>query len=171
MLMSWYILLIAAVAVERVVELVVSTSNLAWSRARGGVEFGVNHYPTMVTLHTYLLVGCLVEVIALHRPFVALLGWPMLALAVGAQVLRWWCITTLGPQWNTRVIVIPDAPRVTGGPYRFFSHPNYVAVVVEGIALPLVYGAWITALVFTVLNIALLRTRILVENAALASLT
>jgi methyltransferase len=171
MLMSWYILLIAAVAVERVVELVVSTRNLAWSRARGGVEFGVNHYPTMVTLHTYLLVGCLVEVIALHRPFVALLGWPMLALAVGAQVLRWWCITTLGPQWNTRVIVIPDAPRVTGGPYRFFSHPNYVAVVVEGIALPLVYGAWITALVFTVLNIALLRTRIRVENAALASLT
>jgi methyltransferase len=169
--MSWYILLIAAVAVERVVELVVSTRNLAWSRARGGVEFGVNHYPTMVTLHTYLLVGCLVEVIALHRPFVPFLGWPMLALALGAQVLRWWCITTLGPQWNTRVIVIPDARRVTGGPYRFFSHPNYVAVVVEGIALPLVYGAWITALVFTVLNIELLRTRIRVENAALASLT
>ena len=88
-----------------------------------------------------------------------------------AQVLRWWCITTLGPQWNTRVVVIPDAPRVTGGPYRFFSHPNYVAVVVEGIALPLVHSAWITALVFTVLNAALLRTRIGVENSALASLT
>jgi methyltransferase len=115
-------------------------------------------------------VGCLVEVIALHRPFVPLLGWPMLALVVGAQVLRWWCITTLGPQWNTRVVVIPDAPRVTGGPYRFFSHPNYVAVVVEGIALPLVYSAWITGLVFTVLNAALLRTRIGVENSALASL-
>src|SRR3954466_14707049 len=167
--MPWYILLIAAVAVERVVELVVSNRNFAWSRARGGVEFGANHYPTMVTLHTTLVVGCLLEVIALQRPFVPSLGWPMLALVVGAQVLRWRCITTLGPQWNTRVVVIPDAPRVTGGPYRFFSHPNYVAVVVEGIALPLVHSAWITALAFTVLNAALLRTRIRVEEAAPAT--
>jgi methyltransferase len=168
--MSWFILLIAAVAVERVFELDVSTRNLAWSRARGGAEFGVRHYPTMVTLHTCLLVGCVVEVVALQRPFVPLLGWPMLALVVGAQILRWRCITTLGHQWNTRVVVIPDAPRVTRGPYRLFSHPNYVAVVVEGIALPLVQSAWITALMFTVLNAALLRTRIGVENAALASL-
>jgi methyltransferase len=168
--MSWYMLLIAAVAAERVVELAVSTRNLAWSRARGGVEFGVNHYPAMVALHTALLLGCLVEVIALQRPFVPSLGWPMLALVVAAQVLRWRCITTLGPQWSTRVIVIPDAPRVTGGPYRFFSHPNYVAVVVEGIALPLVHTAWITALVFTVVNAALLRTRIGIENSALARL-
>ena len=168
--MIWYALLIAAVALERIAELVVSQRNLSWSRTRGGVEFGAGHYPAMVALHTGLLVGCVVEVIALHRPFVPLLGWPMLALVVGAQALRWWCITTLGPQWNTRVVVIPDAPRVTSGPYRFFSHPNYVAVVVEGIALPLVHSAWITALVFTVLNAALLRTRIGVENSALASL-
>lgn len=168
--MSWYILLIAAVATERVVELVVSTRNLAWSRARGGVEFGARHYPTMVALHTGLLVGCLVEAIALQRRFLPALGWPMLALMVGAQVLRWRCITTLGPQWNTRVLVIPDAPRITGGPYRYFSHPNYVAVVAEGVALPLVHTAWITALVFTMLNAALLRTRIGVENVALASL-
>src|ERR1700759_4573952 len=154
--MSWYILLIAAVAVERVVELVVSTRNLAWSRARGGVEFGAHHYPTMVTLHTGLLVGCLVEVIALHRPFVPLLGWPMLALVVGAQALRWWCITTLGPQWNTRVIVVPGMVPVKKGPYKIFSHPNYVAVVLEGIALPLVHACWITAVVFTVLNAVLL---------------
>ena len=126
--------------------------------------------PEHVALHTGLLVGCLVEAIALHRPFLPVLGWPMPALVLGAQVLRWWCITTLGPQWNTRVVVIPDAPRVTGGPYRFFSHPNYVAVVVEGVALPLVHTAWIIALVFTVLNAALLRTRIGVENSALASL-
>lgn len=168
--MSWYVLLIAAVAVERVVELVVSTRNLAWSRARGGVEFGARHYPVMVVLHTGLLAGCLVEAIALHRPFLPLLGWSMFALVLAAQVLRWWCITTLGHQWNTRVVVIPDAPRVSGGPYRFFSHPNYVAVVVEGFALPLVHTAWVTALVFTVLNALLLRTRITVENAALARL-
>ena len=168
--MAWYVLLIVAVAVERVAELVVSTRNLAWSRARGGVEFGARHYPVMVALHTGLLAGCLLEVLALHRPFLSVVGWPMLALVLASQGLRWWCIATLGHQWNTRVVVIPDAPRVTRGPYRFFSHPNYVAVVVEGFALPLVHSAWITALVFTVLNAALLRTRISVENEALARL-
>jgi methyltransferase len=95
----------------------------------------------------------------------------MLTVVVAAQVLRWWCITSLGSQWNTRVIVISDAPRVTGGPYRFIPHPNYVAVVLEGIALPLVHSAWLTAIVFTVLNALLLHTRIKVENNALASLT
>lgn len=168
MSMVLYVLLIAAVATERIAELVVSQRNLAWSRGHGGVEFGARHYPAMVVLHTALLAGCLLE--AFHRPFLPALGWPMLAVVLGAQVLRWWCITTLGHQWNTRVVVIPDAARVTGGPYRFFSHPNYVAVVVEGIALPLVHTAWMTAVVFTVLNGFVLRTRIGVENAALARL-
>ncbi|BBX06192.1 isoprenylcysteine carboxyl methyltransferase family protein [Mycolicibacterium aichiense] len=169
--MTWYVLLVAAVAAERLAELVVAKRNLAWSRAQGGVEFGASHYPLMVVLHTGFLAGALVEVIGLHRPFLPALGWPMLAIVVGAQALRWWCITTLGRQWNTRVVVIPGATRVDGGPYRFFSHPNYVAVVAEGIALPLVHTGWITALVFTVLNAALLRTRIRTENAALASLS
>lgn len=169
--MSWYALLIAAVAVERVVELVVSQRNLAWSRARGGVEYGAGHYPAMVALHTALLLGCLVEVYWLHRPFLPWLGWPMLAVVVAAQVLRWWCITTLGPQWNTRVVIVPGASRVTGGPYRVVPHPNYVAVIAEGVALPLVHTAWITALAFTVLNAVLLARRIDVENTALAELT
>jgi methyltransferase len=168
--MCWYVLLIIAVAVERVAELVVSTRNLNWSRARGGVEFGAGHYPAMVALHCGLLAGCLLEPIALHRAFLPALGWPMLVVVLAAQGLRWWCITTLGHQWNTRVVVVPDAPRVTAGPYRFFSHPNYVAVVAEGVALPLVHTAWITALLFTVLNAALLRTRIKVEDTALARL-
>jgi methyltransferase len=168
--MTWYALLIVAVAAERVAELVVSTRNLAWSVARGGVELGARHYPAMVALHTGLVAGCLVEAIALDRPFIPALGWPMLAIVLASQGLRWWCITSLGHQWNTRVVVIPGAPRVTHGPYRFFSHPNYVAVVLEGIALPLVHTAWITALVFTVLNAALLRARINVENDALARL-
>jgi len=169
--MTWYVLLIGAVALERVAELVVSQRNLAWSRARGGVEFGSGHYPTMVVLHTALLVGCVAEVALLDRPFLPALGWPMLAVVLGAQVLRWWCISTLGRQWNTRVVVVPGAPRVTGGPYRLLSHPNYVAVIAEGIALPLVHSAWITACVFTVLNAALLATRIRTENTALAGLS
>jgi len=169
--MIWYVLLVAAVALERVAELIVARRNLAWSRAQGGVEFGASHYPIMVVLHTALLFGALIEVIGLHRPFLPWLGWPMVAIVVAAQGLRWWCITTLGQQWNTRVVVIPGAQRVVGGPYRFFSHPNYVAVIAEGIALPLVHTGWITAVVFTVLNAALLRTRIRTENAALASLS
>lgn len=166
--MAGYALLIAAVSVERVAELVVSQRNLAWSRQRGGVEFGAGHYPALVVLHTGLLTGCLVE--ASFRRFVPALGWPMLTLVLGAQGLRWWCIATLGRQWNTRVVVIAQAPRVVRGPYRVVAHPNYVAVVVEGIALPLVRSAWLTATVFTVLNAALLRTRIRVENAALSVL-
>jgi methyltransferase len=169
--MTWYVLLVAAVALERVAELIVARRNLAWSRAQGGVEFGASHYPIMVVLHTGLLIGALVEVIGLHRPFLPALGWPMFAIVIAAQGLRWWCITTLGQQWNTRVVVIPGAQRVDGGLYRFFSHPNYVAVIAEGVALPLVHTGWITALVFTILNAALLRTRIRTENAALASLS
>jgi methyltransferase len=168
--MFGYVLLIGAVAVERVAELVVSQHNLSWSRSRGVVEFGSGHYPAMVVLHTGLLAGCLLEAFLLHRPFLPALGWPMLAIVLAAQGLRWWCITTLGRQWNTRVVVVPDAARVTGGPYRFVPHPNYVAVVLEGVALPLVHTAWITALAFTTLNAALLTTRIKVENAALARL-
>lgn len=169
--MIWYSLLIAAVAVERLAELVVSKRNWAWSRARGGTEFGAGHYPVMVALHVALLVGCVVEPLLLHRPFVPMLGWPMLVVVIAAPVLRWWCISTLGHQWNTRVIVVPGAPRVVGGPYRWLPHPNYVIVAVEGIALPLVHSAWFTAIAFTALNAVLLSTRLKVENRALASLT
>lgn len=161
--------LIAAVAAERLVELVVSKRNLDWSKANGGKEFGAGHYPVMVALHTGLLVGAVVE--ARRRRFRPVVGLPMLAVVLAAQGLRWWCIRTLGRQWNTRVVVVPGASRVVDGPYRVIPHPNYVAVVTEGAALPLVGGAWITALVFTVANAALLRTRIRVENEALQGLT
>lgn len=169
--MTGYVVLIALVGLERLAELVVSTRNLRWSRARGGIETGRRHYPFMVVLHTGLLLGCLVEVAVFDRPFLPWLGWPMLAIVIAAQVLRWWCIRTLGPQWNTRVVVVPGLPRVTTGPYRRLRHPNYVAVVAEGIALPLVHTAWITALTFTVLNAWLLTVRLADENRALALLS
>jgi methyltransferase len=162
-----YFLLVLAVGLERVVELVVSTRNARWSFKKGAKEFGRSHYPVMVVIHTGLLVGCLVEPWALHRPFIPWLGWPMLAVVVASQVLRWWCITTLGRRWNTRVIVLPQAPLVRQGPYRWLHHPNYVAVVAEGLALPLVHTAWLTAAVFTLANAALLRVRLQVENSAL----
>ncbi|MFC5729836.1 MULTISPECIES: isoprenylcysteine carboxyl methyltransferase family protein [Nocardioides] len=168
--MIWFSLLVAAVGVERLAELVVSKRNAAWSFARGGVESGQRHYPVMVVLHTGLLVGALVEVWLRRPAFLPALGWTMLALVLVAQALRWWCIATLGRQWNTRVIVVPGLSRVTGGPYRLMPHPNYVAVVVEGVALPLVHSAWITAVVFTLCNVVLLATRVRVENQALTAL-
>jgi methyltransferase len=165
----WYTVLVVLVAIVRLVELSVAQRNLRWARDHGGVETGAGHYPVMVALHTALLVGCVVEVWVVDRPFLPWLGWPMLALLAGAHALRWWCIRTLGPQWNTRVVRVPGMPLVTGGPYRWLNHPNYLAVVVEGFALPLVHSAWITALLFTVLNALLLRVRLQVEEQALAA--
>ncbi|HVV24871.1 MAG TPA: isoprenylcysteine carboxyl methyltransferase family protein [Pseudonocardiaceae bacterium] len=165
----WFTVLVGLVAVERVAELVVAKRNLAWSRARGGQESGFAHYPFMVALHTGLLAGCVLEVWLGGRPFVPTLGWPMVVLVLASQALRWWCIRTLGPQWNTRIVVVSGAGTVTAGPYRVLRHPNYVAVVVEGAALPLVHTAWLTAVVFTVLNAVLLTVRIRTENVALAA--
>jgi methyltransferase len=165
----WYVVLILLVGLERVAELVVSLRNARWSFSRGGVETGKGHYPFMVLLHTGFLAGCLVEAIVADRPFIPALGWTMLAVVLLAQGLRWWCITVLGHQWNTRVIVVPGLSLVASGPYKFLRHPNYVAVVAEGIALPLVHTAWVTAAVFLLLNIPLLAVRIRAEEAALES--
>jgi methyltransferase len=168
---TWFVVLLAAVALERLAELVVARRNERWSRARGAVESGRGHYPVMVVLHTGLLVGAGLEAGLGHRAFVAALGWPMLAVVVLAQGLRWWCISTLGRQWNTRILVVPGLSLVAAGPYRRLRHPNYVAVVAEGIALPLVHTAWITAVAFTAANAALLTVRIRSEDAALRAAT
>jgi methyltransferase len=166
-----FTVLVVLVGLERLAELVVSKRNAAWSFERGGVETGFSHYPVMVMLHTGLLVGALVEAYVRVPDVPAALAWSMLVVVVLTQALRWWCIRTLGRQWNTRVIVIPGMAPVRRGPYALMSHPNYVAVVVEGIALPLVHACWITAVVFTVLNAALLTVRVRVENVALLRLS
>lgn len=165
--LGWYAILLALVVLERLAELVLSRRHAAWAFARGGVEHGSGHYPWMVVLHTGLLAACLAEAWLFDRPFIPWLGWTMLAVVVAAQVLRWWCIAALGKRWNTRVIVVPGMPLVVRGPYRLLRHPNYVVVVAEGIALPLVHGSWITALAFTVLNAWLLTVRIRTEDRAL----
>ena len=167
---GWYTLLIAAVGLERMAELMVSRRNIRWALARGGVERGGSHYPAMVLLHVGLLVGCLIEVWVFKAPFIPWLGWPMLGLVIAAQSLRWWCIRTLGHHWNTKVVVVPGSPLVTTGPYAHFRHPNYAAVVIEGVALPMVHTAWVTAAAFTIANGILLRVRIRSEEAALAEL-
>ena len=164
-----FAVVMVATAVERVAELVVSSRNARWALGAGGVEHGAGHYPAMVVLHSALLLGAVAEVLAADRPFVPALGWTALAVVVGAQVLRWWCITTLGRRWSTRVIVLPGKQLIVDGPYRRLRHPNYVAVALEGLALPLVHSAWVTALVFTALNaVLLLGFRIPTEERALA---
>ena len=172
--MIFYLVFILLTGGERLAEVIVSTRNATWAFERGGVESGRGHFPWMVALHFGLLLGALAEVFLLHRTFIPALGWPMLAIALLCQAGRWWIIGTLGRQWNTRVIVVPGLSRITRGPYRFtwLHHPNYVIVAIEGIALPLVYTAWITAVVFTILNaILLLGFRIPTEDRALRALT
>lgn len=164
----WYGALILLTGAERLAELVISKRNAAWAFERGGVETGRGHFPAMVVLHTGLLAGAFLEAWLAGRPFLPWLGWPMLAIALLCQAGRYWIIALLGRQWNTRVIVVPGMPLVTRGPYRVLRHPNYVIVAIEGVALPLVHTAWITAIVFTVLNaVLLLRFRIPAEERAL----
>ena len=162
-----YYLFILAIGAGRLVELAVSKRNASWSFANGGKEFGRGHYPVMVTMHTLLLLACIAEVAVLHRPFIPWLGWTMVGVVALSTVLRWWCAATLGKHWNPRLIVIPDAPLVTSGPYRFLHHPNYTAVTAEVAALPLVHSAWLTAIVFSIANALVLNVRIRAENLAL----
>lgn len=166
-----YWALLAVIGCERVAELAVSQRHAVALLRRGGVESGRRHFPVMVALHTALLAGCVAEPLARHLVFAPALGWPMIAVVVAANTLRWWCVFTLGERWTARVIVIPGMPLLRTGPYRWFAHPNYVAVVIEGAALPLAGGAWITASAFTVLNAALLTVRIRCETRALGMLS
>jgi methyltransferase len=163
-----YSLLIGLVVAERLVELAVTQRNRRWALAQGGVEVGEDHYRWMVVVHTLFLIACPAEVWLLERPFVPWLGAAMLVLLLATMGLRYWAISTLGRRWTTRVVCVPGLPVVTGGPYRFVRHPNYLAVVLEILALPLIHTAWLTALIFSVANVFVLRTRIRVEEEALS---
>lgn len=170
-MVTLYLAILLAVAAERAFELHLSRRNAAAARARGGLEFGRGHYPVMVGLHTAFLAACAAEVLLLDRPFRLPLFLAMLALVLAAQALRYAAVRALGPAWNTRVIVVPGAPAARSGPYRRLRHPNYLAVVLEVAALPLLHGAWLTALSFSVLNGALLAfVRIPCEERALRQL-
>jgi len=160
--------LVLLVGVERLVELALSRRHARRAFEKGGIEFGRVHFRWMAMLHAGLLAACVAEVWLLRRRFVPELAAPMLALTLLAQALRYWVIATLGWRWNVRVIVVPGEPVVTTGPYRFMRHPNYLAVIVEGIALPLVHGAYLAATAFTLLDAWVLRARIRIEERALA---
>ena len=162
-----YVAFLALLSLERISELALSRRNAARAFARGGVEVGQTHYRVMATFHTLFLFSCAAESILVPRAFPGALGWVALAGALAAQGLRYWAITTLGERWNVRVIVVPNAPPVVAGPYRWVRHPNYVAVAIELFCVPLIHGAWLTALVFSIGNGLLMLVRIRAEEQAL----
>jgi methyltransferase len=162
-------LAVGLVGLQRLLELALSRRNERLLRARGAVERGRGHYPLIVALHVLWLLSTLIEGI-LRGPGIPAF-WPIpLALFLLVQPLRYWAIFSLGQHWNTRILVVPGARLVRRGPYRYIKHPNYVVVGVEILTFPLIFGAWITALVFSILNAALLYVRIKEENRALAEL-
>ena len=155
--------LVALVAIERLVELWYAQRNTRALLEKGGVEVGSRHYPMIVALHATWLIAIVATV-----PPDAVISVPLLVLFAILQGLRAWVLLSLGRYWTTRVVTLPGAPLVRRGPYRFLRHPNYLVVAAEIAVLPLAFGAWAVALVFSGLNGALLAWRISVENQALA---
>ncbi len=164
-----YLALLALVGCERLVELRISRRNLAIARGHGGREHGAVAFRIMAAVHACFLVACGAEVLWMHRAFDARVGLPALALVLAAQALRYWAIVTLGTRWNVRVVVVPGLAPVTAGPYRWLRHPNYLAVIIEIAALPMVHGAYLTALVFSALNAIILTARVRTEETALGA--
>lgn len=163
-----FLALFVAVILERLFELVLTRRNAARLERRGGFEVGQGHFLPMAILHTALLIAAPAEVFLLDRPWVPWLSSIALGTVLATMALRYWAIASLGDRWTARVFVVPGEPPVVGGPYRWLRHPNYLAVILEVAALPLVHGAWWTALLFSVANGFLLKTRIQVEEEALS---
>jgi methyltransferase len=153
---------LALVTVQRLYELLLSARNETRLRARGAFEVGKEHYPMIVGLHAAWLLG--LWILAWPRP----VNWWLIAAYVALQGLRYWVMASLGERWTTRVIVLPGAPLVRAGPYRYLRHPNYIVVIAEIALLPLAFGMVIYAIVFSIANAMLLALRIRVENRALA---
>jgi len=162
--------MVLMVAAERAFEVWLATRNRALAIKAGGVEYGRRHYRLIVLLHGAWFVAWIAESLWRGPRLHSL--WPLwLALFVAGEILRYWCMWTLGRFWNTRIIVVPGAPRIRSGPYRFLNHPNYVGVAVFLFAVPMIFGAWVTAAVASALNATLLLAiRIPEENRALGSL-
>jgi methyltransferase len=164
-----YIVLLFAVGAGRLVEMRLSRRHQRALAERGATRAPEPGFVFMVALHTGVLVAAALEVLLLHRPFTPAVGVPALGVFVLSNVLRWWVIATLGPHWNVQVVGSMELGVVTGGPYRWIRHPNYVAVFAELLALPLVHGAWLTATMGSVLHVFVLRRRLALEEAVLAA--
>jgi methyltransferase len=155
------IVILALVTLQRLGELWLSNRNTQRLLARGAHEAAAAHYPLVVAVHVLWLAA--LWWLAPSEPVDAF--W--LAMFVLLELVRIWVVASLGPRWTTRIIILPDEPLVRRGPYRLVDHPNYLVVVGEIAVLPLVFGLWQVALIFTLLNAAILAVRVREENRAL----
>lgn len=165
--MTFFYALIGFVVLQRLLEVVYARSNEKRMKSEGAIEAGATHYKWIVLLHIFFFIALILEVLVYSTGLSA--AWQVfLLIFIAAQLLRFWALSSLGKFWNTKILVLPGAPKVRRGPYRWISHPNYVVVALELAALPLIFGAWRTALVFTIANaLLLLLVRIPAEEKAL----
>lgn len=152
---------------ERIGELAINKRNTRWLNDHGAVWHGPDGFGLILAVQLLLFVLILTESLLAPWSGIGWWTWPLLAVALLCQGLRYWVITTLGRRWNVRVVTLPGAPRVTGGPYRWLSHPNYAAVLTEIVVIPLAFGAWLTVLLLVPLKIVALARRIRHEEQAL----
>lgn len=152
---------------ERIGELAINKRNTRWLQARGALWHGPDGFGLILAAQLLLFALTATEAMAAPWSGVGWWTWPLLGIALLCQGLRYWVITTLGPRWNVRVVTLPGAPRVTGGPYRWLSHPNYAAVLTEVVVIPLAFGAWLTVLLLLPLKVVALARRIRAEEHAL----
>lgn len=163
-------LFISLVVVQRVVEVLIANRNAKWIKGQGGYEAGREHYKYIVALHMLFFLSLLIEVSITKHTFIVWSIFP-LAVFILAQIGRVWALASLGRFWNTRIMILPGAKVVAKGPYRFLRHPNYAIVVTEIACLPLIFQAYWTAILFTILNAFILSIRIQVEERALEEAT
>ena len=168
MVSTSYLILIGAVALQRLLEVRVSRLNESELESRGAVEHAPEQMPVMKAVHTGWLLCSVLEVWLLHRPMVRWLALLALALFCVGQLLRLLAMRELGTRWTVKIITIPDSAPVTSGVFRYLRHPNYVGVILEIFALPLIHGAWLTSLLFSIANGMLLSRRIAAEEHALS---
>jgi methyltransferase len=162
-----FLALLLAVAAMRIVELRISKRHQQDMTARGATKAKDPIFRWMATFHTAVLIGAAAEVVFLHRPFFSALAIPMLVLFVIANIVRWWVIRTLGQHWNVEVMDSTGLGVITTGPFRYVRHPNYAAVFMEMMALPLIHSAWITALIGAVAHAMVLTARLSAEERVL----
>ena len=162
-----YLIILALLIVERIFELDLARRNARRAFGRGAIEVGQAHYRVMVAFHTLFIVSCATEAIFLPHSIPNVVAWIALFAEITAQALRYWAVSTLGERWNTRIVVTPERAPVTTGPYRFMRHPNYLAVVIEIAAVPLIGGAIFTAIAFSIGNALILAVRIPTEERAM----
>jgi methyltransferase len=169
MVMYFYLLFIFLI-LQRFTELTIAKSNERWMKARGAFETGQSHYKWIVLVHTGFFLSFFIEVVFVDRE-PAVWWWIPFVVFLAAQVLRVWSLASLGHFWNTRIIILPGADVVAKGPYRLMRHPNYVIVAAEILSIPLIFQAYVTAVLFSILNVIILSIRIPIEEKALADAT